>query len=122
MRFIGNLIWFILIGLWSGIAWWIIGLLWCITLIGIPVGIQCFKLSKLAFWPFGKDIAFSDKTSSVVLSILWLIFGGIELAISYLTCGIFFCCTIIGIPFGLQCFKLMKLSALPFGAKVLEED
>lgn len=122
MRLIGNLLWFILLGLWSGLTWWLVGLLWCITLIGIPVGLQCFKLSKLVFWPFGKDIQFGSKTSSLILNILWLIFGGIELAIGYLIAGVVLCCTIIGIPFGIQCFKLMKLSVLPFGAEVVSKD
>lgn len=121
MRFIGNLLWFILIGLWTGIIWWLIGLLWCITIVGIPVGLQCFKLSKLVFMPFGKDIIFGSRTSSLVLNVLWLIFGGIELALSYVTAGVALCCTIIGIPFGLQCFKLMKLSLLPFGAEIVKK-
>ena len=122
MRFIGNILWFILLGLWTGLTWWLIGLLWCITIVGIPVGVQCFKLSKLVFWPFGKDIEFGNKTSSLLLNILWLIFSGIELAIGYLTAGVVMCCTIIGIPFGLQCFKLMKLALLPFGAEIVQKS
>jgi uncharacterized membrane protein YccF (DUF307 family) len=122
MRFIGNILWFILLGLWTGLTWWLIGLLWCITIIGIPVGIQCFKLSKLVFWPFGKDIHFGNKTSSLLLNVLWIIFGGIELAISYLSAGVILCCTIVGIPFGLQCFKLMKLALLPFGAEIVQKS
>lgn len=97
-------------------------MLWCITMIGIPGGIQCFKLSKLVFWPFGKDIYLGNKTSSLLLNILWIILGGIELAISYLSAGVILCCTIIGIPFGLQCFKLMKLALLPFGAEIVQKS
>lgn len=117
-RFLGNIAWFILYGFISGLAWLFIGLLWCITIVGIPVGIQCFKLSCVSFFPFGKNILLGTKTSSVILNILWIIFGGLELALGYLAAGILFCCTIIGIPLGLQCFKLVKLSFLPFGAKI----
>lgn len=117
-RFIGNIVWFILYGFISGLAWLFIGLLWCITIVGIPVGIQCFKLSCVSFFPFGKNILLGTKTSSVILNILWIVFGGLELALGYLAAGIVFCCTIIGIPLGLQCFKLVKLSFLPFGAKI----
>ena len=118
LSFLGNIIWFILYGFISGLAWLAIGLLWCITIIGIPVGIQCFKLSCVSFFPFGKNILLGTKTSSVILNILWIVFGGLELALGYLAAGIVFCCTIIGIPLGLQCFKLVKLSFLPFGAKI----
>lgn len=117
-RFLENIVWFILYGFISGLAWLFIGLLWCITIVGIPVGIQCFKLSCVSFFPFGKNILLGTKTSSVILNILWIVFGGLELALGYLAAGILFCCTIIGIPLGLQCFKLVKLSFLPFGAKI----
>lgn len=119
MRFIGNIIWFLLIGLWSGLAWLFLGILYCITIIGIPIGIQLFKFAQLSFFPFGKDIMFSEKTSSLLLNIIWLIFGGIELGFGYLLTGLIFCITIIGIPFGKQCFKLMKISFLPFGANIV---
>ncbi len=117
-RFFGNIVWFILYGFISGLAWLFIGLLWCVTIVGIPVGIQCFKLSCVSFFPFGKNILLGTKTSSLLLNILWVVFGGLELALGYLAAGILFCCTIIGIPLGLQCFKLVKLSFLPFGAKI----
>lgn len=119
MRFLGNLIWFLLIGLWSGLAWLLLGLLYCITIIGIPIGIQLFKFAQLSFFPFGKDVIFSDKTSSLLLNIIWLILGGIELGVGYLVAGLIFCITIIGIPFGKQCFKLMRISFLPFGANIV---
>ena len=119
MRFIGNIIWFLLIGLWSGLAWLFLGILYCITIIGIPIGIQLFKFAQLSFFPFGKDVMFSEKTSSLLLNIIWLIFGGIELGFVYLLTGLIFCITIIGIPFGKQCFKLMKISFLPFGANIV---
>ncbi|MCQ2373796.1 MAG: YccF domain-containing protein [Phascolarctobacterium sp.] len=118
MSIVGNIIWFVFGGIFSGLCWYVVGLLWCLTFIGIPVGLQCFKLGRLSFFPFGKNITLSNKTSSILLNILWLIFGGIELALAHVSIGLGFCVTIIGIPFGLQHFKLAKLAFLPFGAEI----
>lgn len=119
MKFIGNFFWFFLTGLYTSIVWFLLGIVWCITIIGIPFGKQCFKLSKLSLFPFGKviDRKFS---SHPFANIIWFIFGGLELAIGYFFAGIIWCITIIGIPFGKQCFKLSKLAAFPFGATILK--
>ena len=117
MKFIGNIIWFILIGLWTAIGFFFIGLLLCITIIGIPFGIQCFKLAKLALTPFGK-IVNSNFGKHPIANILWLVFVGWEMAVGYVVAGAIFCITIIGIPFGKQCFKLAALSLIPFGANI----
>lgn len=121
MTIMGNIIWFIFGGFLAGVIWFLTGLLWCITIIGIPVGLQCFKLGRLSFLPFGKHVVASEKTSSVLLNIFWLIFGGIELAITHACIGLCFCITIIGIPFGVQHFKLAKLALLPFGAQIIND-
>lgn len=118
MSIVGNILWFVFGGILSGLCWYLVGLLWCISIVGIPVGLQCFKLGRVSFFPFGKDIVLSNKTSSLLLNILWLIFGGIELAIAHISIGISLCITIIGIPFGMQHFKLAKLALLPFGAEI----
>ena len=118
MKTIGNIIWFILGGVIGGLTWILVGLTWCVTIIGIPVGKQCFKLASISFFPFGKKIIYGQKASSVILNILWIVFGGIEIAVGYLIAGVIFCCTIVGIPFGKQCFKIMKLAFIPFGAKI----
>ncbi len=119
MSIIGNICWFVLGGVFAGIVWYFVGLLWCITVIGIPVGLQCFKLGRLSFFPFGRDVELSGKTTSLLLNIFWLIFGGVELAITHAIFGLICCITIIGIPFGLQHFKLAKLALLPFGAEIV---
>lgn len=119
MKFIGNLLWFVLVGFFGGLAWLVVGLLWCISIVGIPVGLQCFKFASLSFFPFGKEISYSETTPSLILNILWLIFGGIELTITYCVLGVILCVTIIGIPFGLQCFKIARLAILPFGANIV---
>ncbi len=117
MKTIGNILWFLFSGLWLGIVWFVYGIVWCITIIGIPFGKQCFKLSKLAFWPFGR-VAAKNFGSHPIANVIWIIFGGFVLAIGFGLSGIIWCITIIGIPFGKQCFKLAGLAFTPFGATV----
>ena len=119
MAIIGNILWFILLGWWLGLSWVILGLLWCVTIIGIPVGLQCFKLCGLGFFPFGKEIVREGGAGKALLNVLWIIFGGLFLGLGYLIAGILCCITIIGIPFGKQCFKMMELAFMPFGARVV---
>ena len=118
MGCLGNLLWFICGGVLSGLSWMVAGVLWCITIVGIPVGVQCFKLAGLSFFPFGKEVEYGGGAGSFLLNIIWLLVTGIPLALEHLACGIVLCITIIGIPFGLQHFKLAKLALSPFGAKV----
>ena len=121
MSFLGNLLWFIFAGFWQGLGWLIFGLLWCITIVGIPIGVQCFKLAGLAFFPFGKRIESEGGAFSCLLNILWLIFGGLLIAVITFFNGLILCATIIGIPFGLQCFKLARLALMPFGARIVKD-
>ena len=118
MGCIGNALWFVFAGLWQGLAWALVGALWCVTVIGIPVGLQCFKLAGLSFFPFGKEVCCGGGAGSFLLNLLWLFFGGIELALGAALNGVLLCVTIVGIPFGLQCFKLAKLALMPFGTEV----
>ena len=94
------------------------GVLWCVTIVGIPIGRQCFKFASLAFAPFGKDVEYGGGAVSLIVNIIWLLISGIPLAIAAAINGLVLCCTIIGIPFGMQCFKIAKLALMPFGAKV----
>lgn len=118
MGCLGNVLWFIFGGCISGLSWLLVGCLWCISIIGIPVGKQCFKLAGLSFFPFGKKVVYGGKTGSLLLNIIWMIFSGQILAIEFLLIGAFLCITIVGIPFGLQQFKLAKLALMPFGSHV----
>ena len=118
MRFLGNILWIILCGFWMALGWALCGLLWCITIVGIPVGVQCFKAAGLVLAPFGKRVVFGGGAVSLLVNILWLIFGGVELALSTAVAGLVLCMTIVGIPFGLQCFKFAKLALMPFGARI----
>ena len=122
MRIILNLLWLIFGGLLSALGWIVTGCLWCITLVGIPVGMQCFKLASISLNPFGKEIVYENEGPvSLLLNILWIIFGGIEMAIGNAIIGAILCITIIGIPWGKQFFKIAKLSLMPFGAQVVRE-
>lgn len=118
MGCLGNVLWFIFGGLLSGLSWGLAGCLWCITIVGIPVGLQCFKFAGLAFFPFGKEVEYGGGVGSFVLNILWLIFSGLPLAIESALLGALLCVTVVGIPFGLQHFKIAKLALMPFGATV----
>ena len=118
MSCLGNIIWFLLGGLIAGLSWALLGLLWCITIIGIPIGLQCFKFAALSFSPFGKEIILGNGAVSLLLNIIWIVTSGLPLAIEHATFGVIFCITIIGIPFGKQHFKLAKLALMPFGAVV----
>ena len=119
MGCLGNIIWFLSCGLWQGLSWLVAGVLWSITIIGIPIGRQCFKFASLAFFPFGKDVNYGGNAMSMIANILWLLISGIPLALVALMNGLLLCCTIIGIPFGIQCFKMAKLALMPFGATVM---
>ncbi len=118
MSILGNLLWFVLGGAVTGFLWCIAGILWSITVIGIPVGKQCFKIARLCFFPFGKDVEYNSGSGSFLLNMLWLCFTGWTLAVWATVIGLLFCLTVIGIPFGKQYFKIAKLALMPFGTIV----
>ncbi len=119
MGCIGNVLWFLFGGVWIGLGWVIEGILWCATIVGIPIGVQCFKFAAVGFFPFGKEVQYGGGAVSLLLNIIWILIGGIPLAVEAAIIGCGFCITIIGIPFGKQCFKLAKLALMPFGASVV---
>ena len=118
MGCLGNLLWFIFGGFLSGLSWTLTGCLWCITIIGIPVGMQCFKFAALSFFPFGKEVRYGGGAGSFLLNLIWLIVSGLPLAIESALIGVVLCISSSGIPFGLQQFKLAKLALMPFGSEV----
>ena len=122
MKLIGNIIWVIFGGLILSLGYLFGGLILCLTIVGIPFGVQIMRLGMFALWPFGGEVKPTDNVMGclpVLMNVLWIIFGGIEVALTHLTLGIVFCITIIGIPFGLQHFKLMMYAILPFGHRVV---
>lgn len=115
-----NILWIIFGGLFLALMWTLAGVILCVTIVGIPVGRQCFKFASLMIAPFGKEIVYSTDSMSFLINILWIIFFGWELAISSLIIGILWCITIIGLPIGTQCIKFSKLALMPFGAKIIQ--
>ncbi len=122
MRTLGNILWFLLGGFELGLVFLVEGIALLLTIIGIPFGLQWFKILPLVFCPFGKGIRYPKVTGGGVLgNILWVLFIGWWNAIACLLLGVVFCVTIVGIPFGLQWFKLARMLFLPFGAEVYNE-
>lgn len=125
MSTLGNVLWFIFGGLIWGCALCITGLLCCITVIGIPFGLQCFKIATLVFFPFGKEIR--NKSTSVgggtvIGNVIWVILVGLWSGIGMFFTGLFLCITIIGIPFGLQYFKIAGFVLFPFGKETVSKE
>ena len=116
MKVLGNIIWFLLGGAIVSLVYFILGILCCVTVILIPFGRQCFKLAGLIVAPFGKDVE-TCYEENPYLNILWSV-GGLYAFVS-LVVGAVLCVTIIGIPFGKQCFKIARLASSPFGAIVV---
>ncbi len=125
MNTVGNILWLILVGWWLAIGYLVAGLLTCITIIGIPLGIQAFKLAGYALWPFGRSVVESpdsDHGVSAIANIIWVILGGWWLALGHILAGVVMCITIIGIPLGLASFKMAGLAFLPFGKEIVTDD
>ncbi len=121
MNILGNIIWIVFGGLIIFIMYVISSVLLCITIIGIPFGIQTLKLSMLALVPFGKDVANKPNEPgclSTVMNIIWILIGGLWISITHFVFGLVLAITIIGIPFALQHFKLGMLALTPFGKEI----
>lgn len=122
MKLLGNIIWILFGGLFIALYYFLFGLLLCLTVVGIPFGLQLMKMAGFALWPFGHEVQAGPQDSgclSVCMNIIWIIFGGIEIALTHLGLGVVFCVTIIGIPFGLQHFKMALLALVPFGKTIV---
>jgi uncharacterized membrane protein YccF (DUF307 family) len=121
---IGNILWLIFVGIWLAITFVIAGILMFILIITIPFGIQAFKLAGFALWPFGRHVVYTERIASplhIIGNVIWLVFGGLVLAIQCLIGGAILCVTIIGIPFGIQAFKMIPITLMPFGAEVMRD-
>ena len=119
MKTLANILWIMFGGLVLSILWALTGLFLCLTIVGIPFGVQCFKFANLMLFPFGRKVVYEGGAGSLLLNILCIVFCGIHLAFGSLIIGILWCVTIIGIPIGLQIIKFAKLSFVPFGAKIV---
>lgn len=121
MKALGNIVWLILGGLLIALIYYAVGLLMCITFIGIPFGIQLFKLGTYALWPFGHELVNGPNEPgciSIVMNLIWILLGWWEIAIIHLICAIVFCITIVGIPWGLMHLRMALGSIFPFGKEI----
>ena len=128
MAFIGNLLWFVFGGFIGGTLWMLAGLLMCCTVVGIPVGIACFRIGRFAYFPFGKELVPAEWMGEKrifgtgFIQFFWILLPGWMLALWHAFIGIAFCCTIIGIPCGIAYFRLAGASFAPLGKRVVAKD
>jgi len=121
MNTLGNFFWLLLGGIATGLGYYVAGLVLCVTIIGIPFGVQLFKIGTYAFWPFGYELG--DKPGeqgclSLGFNIIWIMFGWWEIAILHVLFGALLCITIVGIPLGLAHFKIAIATLIPFGKEI----
>lgn len=121
MRTIGNFLWLVLAGWWLALGYVASGILAFILIITIPFGIASFRLAGFVVWPFGRTAVWRQQTGTLAVlgNIVWVIFFGWELALAHLFAGLLLCVTIIGIPFGIACWKMIPLALLPLGREVV---
>ena len=122
MNFLGNIIWLIFGGIIIAIEYFIGSIILMITIVGIPFGLQTLKMASLSLWPFGRDTVVHSRASGclyIIMNIIWLLTGGIWIAITHAVFGVILCITIIGIPFGLKHFKLTAIALSPFGRDIV---
>ena len=125
MNILGNLIWLLFGGFLSALGYIIGGFALCLTIVGIPFGLQCFKLASFILWPFGREVVTTSSSGGclvTLLNIVWILFGGLWIAIVHVVFGLLLCLTIIGIPFGKQHFKLVEISLMPFGKMIVDKE
>ncbi|EJL6411001.1 YccF domain-containing protein [Vibrio cholerae] len=129
LRTIGNIIWFLCGGIVMGLAWWLVGVLAFISIIGIPWGRACFVIGNFSFWPFGYEAISRDELTDqtdigtsgfgVLGNIIWFVLAGFWLAVGHILSAVACFITIIGIPFALQHLKLAVISLAPIGKTVV---
>ncbi|MBN9298574.1 MAG: YccF domain-containing protein [Filimonas sp.] len=123
MNFIGNLIWLIFGGLASALGYVFGGLVLCITVVGMPWGLQCFKVASMVLWPFGKKVITTSSSNGclpMLCNIIWILCGGLYTAIVHIVFAFLLGITVIGIPFAKQHLKLVELSLMPFGKVIVD--
>ncbi len=125
MKTLGNIIWLLFGGLFLALGYVFSGIILCLTIIGIPFGLQIFKVAGLALWPFGREVRYKQQSAGCLatgMNVLWILIGGIWLALEHVIIGAIFFITIIGIPFGKQHFKLAAIALTPFGREIVSSN
>jgi uncharacterized membrane protein YccF (DUF307 family) len=121
VRIIGNVLWFLLAGIWLAIGYAAAGLVAFVLIVTIPFGIASFRLAGYVVWPFGRTVVWRREAGfwSAVGNVVWVVVVGWGLALAHLAVGLLLCLTIIGIPFGVACWKMVPLALLPLGRRVV---
>lgn len=121
MKTLMNILWLILSGFWMFLAYTIVGVLWCVTVVGIPFGIASFRIGRYALWPFGREVVRKQSAGagSAIGNAFWFVLSGIWLALGHVVTGVFLCLTVIGIPLGLANFKMIPISLFPLGREIV---
>jgi uncharacterized membrane protein YccF (DUF307 family) len=125
MKTLLNLLWLVLAGIWMAIGYVIAGALMFVTIIGIPFGLQAFKLAGYALWPFGRTLVPNPQRAkgvNAIANVIWFLLPGWVLALGHLFTGILLCCTIIGIPLGVASFKMAGAALVPFGKVIVKTN
>ena len=116
-----NAIWLVLEGLWMAIAYVIVGLVCFVLIITIPFGIAAWRIAGYVLWPFGRTIERRPGAglASVIGNVVWVVLFGWWLAVGHLIAGVLLCLTIIGIPLGLASFKIIPITLVPLGVRIV---
>jgi len=121
MRALGNILWLILAGWWLALMYIAAGVVACLLIVTIPFGIASVRLAGYVLWPFGRRTVFRQDAGifSIIGNVLWILVLGWELAIAHLVAGLLLCLTIVGIPFGVACWKMVPLAFVPLGQRIV---
>jgi uncharacterized membrane protein YccF (DUF307 family) len=125
MRLLGNIIWLVFGGFATAVGWWVAGVLAAITIIGIPFAIAAFRIGTFSLWPFGREVIDRPEADEarkllvLVGNIVWIMIGGLWLALAHLFFALLLAITVIGIPFAVQHLKLAQLSLTPYGKRIV---
>ncbi len=122
MKILGNIIWLLFGGFIIAVEYFVGSIILMITIIGIPFGLQTLKMASMAIWPFGRTTRVDVRASGclyIIMNVIWLLFGGLWIALTHAFFGLLLCITIIGIPFGMQHFKLTAIALSPFGRDIV---
>ncbi|MGB5951092.1 MAG: YccF domain-containing protein [Ornithinimicrobium sp.] len=122
MRTLGNILWLVLAGWWLALTYLLAGVIACVLIITIPFGVASFRLANYVLWPFGRRTVFRQEAGifSVVGNVVWILVLGWELALAHVVAGLLLCLTIIGIPFGVACWKMVPLAFVPLGQRIVQ--
>jgi len=113
--------WFFCGGLVLGVCWLLCGILWCMTIVGFSVGKKCFKIAIMMFYPYGKEIVFLEKEPIRLIDVVWFLLSGMWLMFVSVILGVILCMTIVGLDYGIHCFRMVNLAVMPFDIDVVKE-